>query len=332
MENLMIINESHRKNLIFSNVNLVFGHSGSGKTTFLEELDDIFSGKDKNWLYNGSKIVSSDFNVIHITGSENINSHLKLSSKSLLSKFLLKGNYSETFQEACRSLSNTLEYTRKEIETSLTDILNDARVTIKCIDDPLDFLLNNINISCSDISSSDEKKSLLKLISSLTKLGNTKTIVLIDDFTSDLDEENVASFLDDISNLNAYFILTSNKTIPQYILNNKINIFSIRNNNIIKFQELDKLLLDAIDGQPDYLSFEDYMLGRGYNDISGISKSYLDIINKDINSNFLRILTARNPVINDTYIPGKVTIIPKSEKERKIYEYVISLLELSNNN
>lgn len=332
MENILLINETKRKNLKFTNCNFIFGYSSSGKTSFLENLNLIFSGKDKTRLYNGSKIVASDFNVIYISSNENINTHLKLSSKSLLSKYLLNESYSSTFKETCNTISQSLETARKEIEESLSLILNDARVSIKSIDDPLDFLLSNISITCSDISSSDEKKSLFRLISSLSKLENTKTIVLIDDFINSLDEENIISFVEEISNLDAYFILSSNKPIPQFLLNENTTIFAMRNDESYCFQELNKLVVDAIDGQPDYISFEEYMLGRGYLENSGISKAYLKIINQDIRSNFLRILTSKNPCISNEYIPGKITIIPKSKEEEKIYLYIMNVLGISNDN
>lgn len=332
MENLLIINENKRKNLNFSRCNLVFGYCGAGKTKFLEELNGIFSGKNKNWLYNGCNISSMDFNVISISGNENINSHLKLSSKSLLSKYIAKNNFSNEFKIACETLSETLEYTRKEIELSLSNILNDAKVNIKSIDDPLDFILGNISITCSDISSSDERKSLLSLIKSITKLNGSKTIVLIDDFTNNLDEENICSFINDILNLDAYFVLATNKTIPQYFLNNEIKIFAIRDNEAFCFQDLDQLLIDAIEGQPEYYSFEEYMLGKGYTRKSGILNLYIDIIRNDINTNFFRILTSKNPIINDKYIKGKITIVPRSPNEEKLYKYIFELLKISNDN
>jgi len=326
MDAFTLTNENTRKILTFSKINFVFGYSGSGKTTFLENINLALTGKDKTWICNGCKILPNDFNVIYISGKEDISSHLKLSSKSLLQKLILKNKYSPIFNDSLRSISQNLESVRSEIESDLSAVLNGVRVSIKDQDDPLDFVVDNLSVSCEGASTSGERLQLFELVAALTRLTESKTVVLIDDFGNDFDEETILSYVKQAREQNACFVFACNKPLPQWILDGDISVFAIRNGETTPLPNIESLVMDAIDGQPQYQSFEEYMLGRGYSQLSGIAETYVKMIREDRLANLLRILTSKNPKISDSYGIDSISIVPKSKEEETIYRKIFDLL------
>lgn len=326
MQKIALQNENTRKILTFSQINFVFGYSGSGKTTFLETLNAAFMGKDKSYISNRGKILPSDFNVIFVSGNDDINSHLKLSSKSLLQKLIFSSHYSQRFEESLKSISQSLENVREEIENEISPILGGIRAIIKRQDDPLDFVIDNLSISCDGASSSYERHALFEIVNALTNVTNSKTVVLIDDFSKEFDEETILKTIREARKQNAYFILSSNKPIPQWVLDNDTSIVAMREGEPIQLPSLKDLALDAIEGQPKYQSFEEYMLGDGYSKLSGASERYARLIIEDRMCTFLRILTSKNPVITNHCASDFIAIMPKSAEEETIYRKLFDML------
>ncbi len=330
MDNLSLFNKETKKSIVFSKINIIFGYSKSGKTTYLKELNSVFSGKNKHILVNGTQTIPGDFNVFYLSSTDDIKDHLKLSSKSLVRKLIIESQFSNEFNNLCLDLSSKMEKAKEEISNILNQTLPNLKFNINNIDNPLNLLIDNAEISLDIESSTEEKEELFSLVEKLSKLTKNQTIVIIDDFNNDLDEESTISFFNNIMSSNACFILSTKRPIPQNLIDEATSIFTLRKFELITIPSFEKMALESQNLKEENHSFEEYMLGLGYLKESNEYKQLLNSINNDVVSNILRILTSKNPIISKTQIANKVTIIPSDAFEEKLYQYIFELLDLNN--
>lgn len=328
--NLSILNKDTKILRNFSKVNLIFGYAKSGKTTFLEDLQLIFSGKDKHHLVNGTQVVTGDFNLFFVSTSEGISDHLKLSSKSLLRRLLTKTKYSDNFPTFCECISKGIMGAQFELEARIKTVLPNAKVEIQGLDSPLDLLIENMDISLGMESSSEDKEGIFSLVQALTQITDNKTIVLIDDFAKDLDEEETFSFFSQIKSSPAYFFLTSKKPIPQTTVSDSTSIFALRDGKAIAIPPLSTLVNMTLDEGKEPKTFEEFMIFSGYNSNSGFNAMFEEYIRSVETANIFRILTAKNPVISPHWVENKVSIIPKTKEEEALYLTLFDILGIKN--
>lgn len=328
---LLLFNKETRKILEFSRVNIIFGYSKSGKTTLLKDLSSVFAGKNKNILLNGTQTIPGDFNVFYIDSKDGIKDHLKLSSKSLLRKLILDFKLSDESQTINAIIIESLNKLKNELQENMKKSLPNLSLDINNLDDPLNLLLDNANVSLTFDSSTKDKEDLFILIKSLAKESKIPVIILIDDFNNDLDEETTINLLTQLKLTNAYFFLTSKRPVPQYSISNETSIFAVRDYKIYSIPDIEKLILDALEFKENNHTFEEYMLGNGYLKESLEYKTLLKKIQYDNMNNMFRILTSKKPLISNEPVDGMVTISPKNEYETKLYNHLFSILELDNN-
>lgn len=325
-KNLSIFNKDNKKITEFSKINVIFGYSKSGKTTILSNLNNIFIGKDRHNLVNGTQTIPGDFNVFYLGTKDGIKDHLKLSSKSLLRKMILENQFSEDFSNCCNQISKSINRAQLEIEDLVRSVLPGIKIEINDSDNPLELLMDNMNISLEMDTTSEEKEELFSLVNALSKTTKNQTIVLIDDFNNDLDEETTLNFFEEIEKSQAIFILTTKKPIPQYLVNDNFRIFASRNFGLLQLPNLEKMALDSQNVLEEAHTFEEYMLGMGYLKESQEYRNLLELIKNDEYSNIFRMLTSKNPVVSNKYQKGHVTIIGKTEQELKLYNYILNLI------
>ncbi len=325
---LTVFNKETKKILTFSKINLLFGYGKSGKTETLSNLNSIFTGKDRHHLVNGTQTISGDFNVFYLPSDEGISNHLKLSSKSLIRRMINESEFSPDFHSSCQMIQKGINVAQQEIEGIVRTILPGTKTNISDYDRPLDLLLDNMSISLEMDSSSEEREELFSLVNALAKTTKNKTVVLIDDFNNNLDEESTINFLNKISTTDAYFILTSKKSIPQFLIDEETRLFAIRNNKIFSLPSLEKLVASSINEFNEYQTFEEYMISQGYNEKSGIAKIFAEYIRNDELTNILRILTAKNPRISHERSKNCVVIAPRTKEEENLYKKIFEMLEI----
>lgn len=316
MENFVLFSNEKRKNTHFSRINLFLGYSGSGKTMLLEDLANIFSGKNKNYLINSIPVKTDDFNILKISSFEDISTHLKLNAKSFIKRFYMNSSFSEEFHKMCEVTLQSIGNIVAELSQKLSCIIPNSEMNFS-YDNLLDMILDNCSISTKDEYHSFYKKALFNLISELSKQTNKKTLVFIDDFDSSIDEEGILSLFESMKNAEAYFFLTSSKPLPQQLLSETISLFAIRNNQMIPMPDIHHLISSSLEEQPMYSSFEEYMLSKGFIENSGIVNSYIQKIQEDQCANLMRILTTRNPIITNEFFPGKICIIPNQKRKKR---------------
>ena len=240
--------------------------------------------------------------------------------------------YSKDFATAEETIEKNIGVMEGEIDKNIHKIFPESNIKAGSLDDPLQLILDNITLSFTDDSSSFSRKSLFKLVTQLSTLTGKQSIIIIDDFNNDFDDETTISFFNELTETDAVCILSTSHTIPQSLLNDETRIFASREQSVIALPKLSNFLLDSIDGQPEYTSFEEYMLGRGYLKGAEIDKRYLSLMQRDELSNFLRVLTSKSPVLTDTYDSSRICIIPRNIQERKIYESLFNILGLKSDN
>lgn len=325
MKSITLFEDSTKEKIVFSDTNLFFGYAKSGKTSIFEKLVSIFSGKEKSWTSNSAHIRPGDFSIISIGPDETIGSHLKLTSKSLLRKALEKAKYSDQFWEQSNQLSKSLSSIREELENSIKTVMPSAKVSIASSTEPVDLLLDNMSISINDDSGSSSRQYLFNIANEIGKESNVPTLIFADDFTYGLDEEMIYDYFSSLQP-NCYYFLSSKTPIPQSLLTDDKSIFAVRDSKLISILPVLQMIKNSLEEQPSNTSFEEYMLNDGYKEASGEIKDIEDAILYDERSQFLRILTAKDPTISSVYEQGKVSIVPRNKNELVFYEQLFKTL------
>lgn len=324
---IVVFSQVEKKYLTFSKLNFIFGHAESGKTQTLKKLEQVFLGKEKKYTVNGTQTVPGDFDVIAVSSDEGISNHIKMGAKSLLRHSLVEHEYSERFDESCAVLANGLKEMVGELQNYVDDFLPGVKLEVQGADEAMDFLLSNLTISLDSASSSRQKSLLFSLIGSISSKPMGRTIVLIDDFNNAFDEENTIAFLEKIKETDACFILTTKSPIPQFPMGGDCKVFCMRDGVILSLPPLDDLVSSALmDDGENRMTFEEYLLGQGYVPFSETYEKSLQAAMCDPLANIQRILTAKEPVISKERVPGKVTIVPRTQEEEKIYHKVFEIL------
>lgn len=327
-EKITVFDKETKKFFNFSKLNLLFGYAESGKTSEISKLIDIFSGKNKKVAVNGTQAMPNDFNIINISDEEGVFSHLKLSSKSLVRKVIESNTYSNEIDQSFELVQKGFNQIQGEVESLIHSVLPGAKVEISHLEKPMSFLLDNLNISLENDSSSASKWQLFSVVSKLAEETKNQTLVFIDDFNSSFDEELTIKFFNKIKQSKAVFFLTTNKPIPQYLIDEETSIFGVRNGELISMPPLKELVMDSILKGPEYQTYEEYMLNTWYIKETEISSYFVQSVQTDVNSNVLRILTSKSPVLSPVPLKGKVSIVPKSKEEDKLYRSIFEILSI----
>ena len=325
MGTITLFSNEKRKNYYFSNINLLLGYSGSGKTMVLDDLEAIFNGKRKNFLLNGIPIKANDFNLFKVGSFEDLGSHLKMNAKSLVKRYILSLDFPPEFIEECNKTSEALQTLVDTISSSIQSILPKSKLTLG-YDNLLELILDSASLSTEEDSHSYFKKSMFRIFKELSLRSEKKTIVLMDDFDTSMDEGSVLDLFSYMKEIDAYFFVTSSKPLPQQVLDQDVTIYAVRNGNMIPFPNIRGLLTSSLERQPMYQSFEEYMLSKGYLETSGILECYIKKIQEDQCANLMKILTTEDPLITYEPVLGRVCVIPKSEEEEKIYRSALEIL------
>lgn len=310
----------------FSGVNILFGYSKSGKTSTISKLVSIFSGKEKQFLVNGVQAMPNDFNIISIVSGDGIVPHLKLNSKSLLRKLLEQDEVKNKVQSSLEVVQSEFERLQEQLQLSISQILPEATVEISNLAKPMSILIDNVSIEIGDDSSSSNRKELFSIACRLAESSKAKTLIFIDDFASSFDEEATMAFFEQVKATNATFFLSSSKPIPQFLIDDDTSIFAVRSSKLKTLPKLQNLVVSGITKTSEFQTYEEYMLSSGYMNGSKILDLFLDQMRADMNSNILRILCAKSPIIAASPVAGKVTIIPRSSNEQDVYASVFELL------
>ncbi len=324
-------NTDIKKEIEISSVNIFYGYSGSGKTSFSKMIEEGLLGKDKSFSINGSNIIKDELNVVYLDSKESIQEHLKLSSKSYLKKLyhkpiydylLTNENILDNINEEFKDINNTLQGISDKFNNRSS--INKLSLNFKL--PSIDTLINEcVNVSLEEEITSSQSRQLLFNLITLLDSTEKESHIIIDNFDSFLDEEAIICFFNLIKDFNGKLYLFTNKPSSLMYAINNFSIFNIRNNNLYNLSNIEYLITNSI-SETEHSNYIDYMLNTGYIKNSG-ELSYLlnTIINNSI-CNLGRMLTSRNYKIVDKIRFDCVPIIPNNENERKFLESINNLI------
>ncbi|MDR3258284.1 MAG: hypothetical protein LBT51_01555 [Fusobacteriaceae bacterium] len=328
--------KSISKEIILSKINLFYGYNNSGKTYLAKLFNDGFNQKIKSlFLVNGVQVGKNDYEVIFVNSKENIDDHVKFTSKSILRKIFMnkiieninkEGGFEDYLYKKFESINENLVKMLENFNNELN-----AKINISLEMETLeDFIANYVKITFSqdDISSSSNKINFYKTITEYVISSNNSKIIIIDDFDSFLDEKSTLKFLNMLESIDKHiFILFSNKPTSLTYAIGKYNIFSIRENKLIDLSNIKKMIQYSFFNESEGKhSFEEYVIENKLILLKEEYQILLDSISKNININLGRMLVNKEYSFN---IKSNeiIKIIPNSEIEKSYLEYVKQLLE-----
>lgn len=308
-KNLNIYSQKFQISNNFSKINVIFGSNSSGKTTIINNLIEIFSGKDKTAKINDILISKDDYNIINIDSEFEISELTKLTSKNLnkiriqniindQNNFYLK----DEFSKFLISLQNKLD------ETINKDSILKREIKDQNIEDlALNLIEGNINASKSEEN--------ILFIKEKVKIQNTKNIILIDDFDIYLNEDKTFEILKLLESLDAIVFLTTNKPEALFYSYKNYSNFVCKNSSL-------KSLKSILDIANENTEITTYLLNTLY------LETLIDSFNLDkIIYSIGRLIVNDNTniVFKNGCLPDKVNIHSSNEAEYDL------LLKIKNN-
>lgn len=324
-----------KKLLNIGKINIFYGYSNSGKTTFAEDLEEGLLGKDKSFTINNLSILKEENNVILINSKESIIDHIKLSSKSYLKKLYISRlqSYFDEHNEIVENINNNFIDANSFLEKLCYDFnqktsLGKIHMSIG-IDNESDIINNlmKVEFETETISSSASKELLFMLVSLIEQDGQN-THIIIDDFDAFLDEETTIRLFSELEKINGTVYLFTNKPNSMMFALGRYPIFNIREEKILDFSNILFLLKKSLEDliPIENQTYEEYMLNYGYFENSGeLAKIESTIKNNSI-YNLGRMLTSKNFTITNAIDYSKISIIPANEYEERFLKYIESLI------
>lgn len=295
----------------FSKINIIFGANSSGKTTIVNNLIEIFSGKDKAAKINDMPISKDNYNIINIDSEFQINELTKLTSKNI-NKIKIQNiiNDQDNFylKEELSKFLNSFQ--RKLDETINKDSILKWEIKDQNIDDlALNLIEGNINASKSEEN--------ILYIKEKISIENTKNIIFIDDFDIYLNEEKTLEILKLLESLDAVIFLTTNKPESLFYSYNKYSNFVCKNLAL-------KSLMSILEISDENTDISSYLLNNLY------YETLIDSLNLDkIIYSIGRLIVNNNTnvVFKNECLQDKVNIHSTNEAEYNLLMKIKSNLD-----
>ena len=312
------------KNIIF------FGKNSSYKNKVINNINDCLLGKNKNILIDGNTYNSKDFNIISINEENDFTNEFKFTKSNTLKQLI----YNDVINKI--NEDKIIKYTN-EIFDVIDDKVNnllDRKVNKKSdnniyfqieipdvnsiIDKFTNIYIDDVLLSDSEISKSMKRKLLYQLyFLDIKKLDNKPTIVIINNFDVYLNTNEIINLLntiDNLSNNNCHFILSSCNNIFEYLNIDKYNIYKV-SDKIINFNIIDEaiktyLLRNEYNKNNVNITFNDYYINNESlitnEEISKIKDNiinkYPTLISKILNSDSIKVVLNKPKSITCEYI------------------------------
>lgn len=216
----------------FTKINIIFGANSNGKTTLINNLQEIFLGNERNSKINFENIDKNNFNVVKIDSQFQINELTKLTSKNrnkLKLENIIKDQNNIQLKD---ELSNFLNNCQKKLDETINkNSLIKWQIKDKDVDDIFLELIEG------NISASRSEENVL-YIKEKTDFTLYKNVILIDDFDAFLNEDNILGILNFLESLDSICFLTTNKPESLFYSCNKYSNFVIRNSNLVSLNKL----------------------------------------------------------------------------------------------
>lgn len=327
----VVVNIDNKENIIKLDKNVIFfGKNSNYKNKVINNITNGLLGKTKNILIDGKNYNAKDFYIINIDEENDFSNEFKFTKSNTLKQLIYNDVISKINEE------KIIKYTN-EIFDVIDDKVNnllDRKVNKKSdnnisfqieipdvnsiIDKFTNIYIDDVLLGDSEISKSMKRKLLYQLyFLDIKKLNDKPIIVIINNFDVYLNSSEIINLLNTINNLsndNCHFILSSCNNIFEYLDTEKYNIYKITD-KIIDFNVIEDaikiyLLRNEFNKINDNISFNDFYLENEslitYDEIlnirNNIINKYPTLISKILNSDSIKVALSRPKNITCEYI------------------------------
>lgn len=327
----VVVNIDNKENMIKLDKNIIFfGKNSNYKNKVINNLTNGLLGKIKNILIDGKNYNAKDFYIINIDEENDFSNEFKFTKSNTLKQLIYNDVISKINEE------KIIKYTN-EIFDVIDDKVNnllDRKVNKKSdnnisfqieipdvnsiIDKFTNIYIDDVLLCDSEISKSMKRKLLYQLyFLDIKKLNDKPIIVIINNFDVYLNSSEIINLLNTINNLsndNCHFILSSCNNIFEYLDTGKYSIYKITD-KIIDFNVIEDaikiyLLRNEFNKISDNISFNDFYLENEslitYDEILNIRNKiinkYPTLISKILNSDSIKVVLSKPKNITCEYI------------------------------
>lgn len=327
----IVVNIDNKENMIKLDKNVIFfGKNSNYKNKVINNITNGLLGKAKNILIDGKNYNAKDFYIINIDEENDFSNEFKFTKSNTLKQLIYNDVISKINEE------KIIKYTN-EIFDVIDDKVNnllDRKVNKKSdnnisfqieipdvnsiIDKFTNIYIDDVLLGDSEISKSMKRKLLYQLyFLDIKKLNDKPIIVIINNFDVYLNSSEIINLLNEINNLsndNCHFILSSCNNIFEYLDTEKYSIYKITD-KIIDFNIIEDaikiyLLRNEFNKINDNISFNDFYLENEslitYDEIlsirNNIINKYPTLISKILNSDSIKVVLSKPKNITCEYI------------------------------
>lgn len=254
---------------------IIFGQDCTEKNSFINNLSNSLLKEKKNILINGKNIEPNEYNIIIINEDSDFANEFKFTKNNTLKQLIYQDinkkineekliNYTnEIFDIIDEKVNNLLDRKiNKKFDNKLSFEIEIPDIN-SIIDKFTNIYIDNLLLNSNEISKSIKRKLLYQLYFLEIKNNNKNNIVIINNFDTYLNSNEIITILNTINNLtneNNHFILTSTSNIFEYISQEHFTVYKYMN----------KLInLDTIDE-----AIKIYLLKKEYNEKENFDTFY----------------------------------------------------------
>ncbi len=327
----IVISIDNQPNIIKLDKNLIFfGKNSNYKNKVINTLNNCLVGKNKNILINGNTYNSKNFNIISINEENDFTNEFKFTKNNTLKQIIYNDAINKINEEKIVKYTNEIfDVIDEKVNNLLDRKINkksDSNISFQIeipdinsiIDKFTNIYIDDVLLNDSIISKSMKRKLLYQLyFLDIKKIDNQPTIVIINNFDVYLNTNEIINLLnaiDNLSNENCHFILSSCNNIFEYININNYNIYKITD-KIINFNIIDEAIKNYIlrveyNKDNSNITFDDFCINNESlittEEISNIKKNiinkYSNQISKILNSDSIKIVLHKPKNITCEYI------------------------------
>lgn len=318
-----ILTIKFEQNVIF------FGQNNIYKNNFINNLINAFNGKNKNCLINGNVIDLKDYNVININEESDFAKEFKFTKNNILKQLIYNDVVGKINEDKLIEYTNEIfDIIDNKVNKMLDRNINKGNANNlsfqieipdlnSIIDKFTNIYIDNILLNDVEITKSMKRKLLYQMyFFDIKNKKDKKTIMIIDNFDAYLNSDEIISFLNyinQISNENCHFILTSCQNIFEYINLSNFEIYKL-NNKLMNLNDIDDAIKNYLMNREykqsqykNYVEFYDENENLiSYDEINDIKlkifNTYSTFVGKILNSNNIKIVTQKPKKISSDYI------------------------------
>ena len=316
----IVVNIDNKENIIKLDKNVVFfGKNSNYKNKVINSITNGLLGKTKNILIDGKNYNAKDFYIINIDEENDFSNEFKFTKSNTLKQLIYNDVISKINEEKIIKYTNNLldRKVNKKSDNNISFQIEIPDVN-SIIDKFTNIYIDDVLLGDSEISKSMKRKLLYQLyFLDIKKLNDKPIIVIINNFDVYLNSSEIINLLNTINNLsndNCHFILSSCNNIFEYLDTEKYSIYKITD-KIIDFNVIEDaikiyLLRNEFNKINDNISFNDFYLENEslitYDEIlnirNNIINKYPTLISKILNSDSIKVVLSKPKNITCEYI------------------------------